>query len=382
MQFLNDKSACIDDLKQRAKRRIPAFAFDYVSGGCNQEISLQHNRVALDAVRLRPDYLTPFNEPILSQELFNRTYNIPLGIAPLGLAGIAWPNAALLHAKAAKQNNIPFILSTVSTCSIEQAATAAEENFWFQLYPPSDENILKDLMDRAKAVECKHLVVTVDVPAIGRRPKEMKGVLSTPPRVKLSTIYQTLLSPHWSLATAMHGKPEFASLKPYMKDISKMKDVNNYIRNNLKDVVDFDKLKSIRDTWSDKLIVKGINHIDDALRAVSIGVDGIIVSNHGGRQLDAAQSPIEVIKSIREAVPNHISVMADSGIESGVDIARYLAHGADFVFTGRGILYGVAAHGEVGAQHAIDIFREELEQVLQQLHCGRVLDLPRHLIVD
>lgn len=380
VQSLISKSACIADLKRRAKKRIPTFVFDYINSGCNQEVSLANNRTALDAVRLRPDYLSPYNKPVLNYKLFDQTYSMPMGIAPLGLTGLVWPNTSLMHAKAANKNNIPFVLSTLSTTSIEQAAAVAENNFWFQLYPLAQQKTCSDLINRAKAVGCQHLVVTIDVPAPGRRPKDMKSGLSVPPKIKFNSIFQSILKPQWSLATLINGLPEFTTLTPYMSDVENLQDVSNYIRNNLKDVVDLEKLKAIRDVWPHKLIVKGINHIDDALRAAGIGVDGIIVSNHGGRQLDAAQSPVEIIKSIREETPQNISIMADSGIESGVDIARYLANGTDFVFVGRAMLYGVAAHGEIGAQHAIDIFSEELAQVLSQLHCQHVVDLPQHLI--
>ena len=369
MDHLKKTSACIADLKKRAKQRIPGFAFDYVEGGCNSEVAVRGNRQALDAVKLRADYLSPYQAPNLTTELLGQLYSAPLGIAPLGLTGIVWPNATLFHAKAAKQTNIPFVLSTLSTNSIEQAAECAEENFWFQLYPPSDLAIRADLIRRAEAVGCKNLVVTIDVPAAGQRPRDIKNGLAIPPRISPKSIMQSALCPAWSIATLKAGLPQFASITPYMQNVSNMEDIANYIRTTLKDVVDQTMLKTIRDDWKGNLVVKGINNVGDALLAVEAGADGLIVSNHGGRQLDAAQPTVGTLRHIKAEVPEHIEVMVDSGVESGVDVARFLAQGASAVFSGRAFLYGVGAHGEQGARHTIDILREELTQVMSQLHC-------------
>lgn len=377
---LKRKSACVADLKKRTRRNIPGFAFDYLEAGCNQEVALRANRSALDAIQLRADYLAPYQVPDLSTELFGKTYNAPFGIAPLGLTGVIWPDASLMHARAAKKTNIPFVLSTLSTSSIEDAAACAEDNFWFQLYPPQDKVMRSDLLKRAGAVGCQNLVVTIDVAAPGQRPRDIRNGLSIPPKISAKNILQSAMRPFWGMATLQAGLPQFASITPYMKNISNMGDVANFVRNTLKDVVDEDLLKLIRDAWQGQLIVKGINHVDDALRAVAAGADGIIVSNHGGRQLDAAQSPINTLHEIRKAVPANITVMADSGVESGVDIARFLAEGADAVFAGRAFLYGVGAHGEAGAEHTVDILRDELMQVMAQLHCRRPENLGRHLV--
>lgn len=382
VQALIRQSACVADLKARAKRRIPGFVFDYVEGGCNQEHSLRHNRAALDAVYLRPDSLKPYTPPTLTTTVFEQTYQAPFGIAPLGLSGLVWPDASLFHARAAHEAKIPFVLSTLSTVAIEEAAAAAKEHFWFQLYPPSDLEIRKDLMRRAQAVGCKHLVVTIDVPVAGRRPKDMRSGLAIPPKITPKSVFQSVLHPSWSIATLRAGLPQFASLQPYIQNLSNIEDIANYVRTTLKDVVDEPMLKQIREQWSGKLIVKGIITVEDARRAVACGADGVIVSNHGGRQLDAARSSVECLREIVEAVPEHIVVMADSGVESGVDIARFLANGAQMVFSGRSFLYGVAAHGEPGAAHTIDLLKEELQQVLGQLHCDTPADLVQHLVAQ
>ncbi len=371
VQALIRKSACIADLKRRAKNRIPKFAFDYVEDGCNSGLAVKNNREALDAVFLRPEYLQSYIAPQLKTELFGKEYNAPFGIAPLGLTGLIWPDASAMHARAAFKANIPFVLSTLSTISIEDAAKNAEDNFWFQLYPPSNLEIRADLIKRAKDAGCKNLVVTVDVPSASRRVKSIKSGLSVPPKITLRSVLESAMRPSWSIATLTAGLPQFASMEPYIKNISNMEDIANFVRITLKDVVDGETLKVIRDEWNGNLIVKGISQVDDAKHAAKIGVDGIIVSNHGGRQLDASLPPAESLTEIIDAVGQDITVMADSGVETGVDIARYLALGAQTVFAGRAFLYGVGAHGELGAEHAIDLLRDELEQVMSQVHCSK-----------
>jgi len=379
VQSLIRKSACIADLKKRAKRRIPKFAFDYIEGGCNSELAIKNNRKALDDVFLRPEYLQAYSKPELGTELFGKQYAAPFGIAPLGLTGLVWPNASAMHARAAKKANIPFVLSTVSTISIEDAAKNAEDNFWFQLYPPANEEILDDMLDRLRAVGCQNLVVTVDVPTPSRRISAIKSGLAVPPKITIKSVLESAIRPMWSLATITHGLPQFATLRPYIKNAKNIEDIATFIRVTLRDVVDENSLKTLRDKWQGNLIVKGISHVDDAIAVKELGADGIIVSNHGGRQLDASLPPAETLDEIVNAVGADLTVMADSGVETGVDIARYLALGAECVFAGRAFLYGVAAHGEQGAEHSIDLLKDELEQVMSQVHCGSPMLMHQHL---
>ncbi len=370
VQSLIRKSACVADLKKRAKRRIPKFAFDYIEGGCNSELALKNNREALDDVFLRPEYLQTYSKPELGVELFGKQYSVPFGIAPLGLSGLVWPDASAMHARAALKANIPFVLSTVSTISIEDAAKNAEDNFWFQLYPPADKEILDDMLARLHAVGCQNLVVTIDVPTPSRRISAIKSGLAVPPKITIKSVFESAIRPMWSLATVQAGLPQFATLRPYIKDAKNIEDIATFIRVTLRDVVDETMLRVLRDKWKGNLIIKGISHVDDAILVKEIGADGIIVSNHGGRQLDASLPPAETLEQIIESVGSDLTVMADSGIETGVDIARYLALGAKAVFAGRAFLYGVAAHGEQGAEHSIDLLRDELEQVMSQIHCA------------
>ena len=371
---------CMADLKQAAKQSIPTFAFDYIEEGCDQNCAISTNRQALNEVFLQPAYMAAYNAPDLGVELFGKRYASPIGIAPVGLSGLVWPQASIYHAKAAKQANIPFVLSTVATISIEQAAANAGVNFWFQLYPPADREICLDLMQRAAAVGCQNLVVTVDVPTPSRRIKALKSGLSVPPKISLSNVFQAAIRPAWSLATLSSGLPQFANLTPYMEGkVSSMADAAEFIRLTMRDVVDADYLQWIRERWHGKLIVKGIMSVSDAQQAQAVGADGLVISNHGGRQLDAAQSPVAVLADIRQQLGNDMVLLADSGIESGVDVARYLALGADSVLLGRAFMYAVAAGQQAGVGRCIDVFQEELQQVMSQIHCAKVANLADHV---
>ena len=369
------KAASIDDLKTLAKSRIPGFSFDYVEGGCNNNTTVETNRLALDAIQLEPDYFSPCENVDLSTQIFGKHYSAPIGIAPIGLSGVVWPNTSIFHAKTANDANIPFVLSSVSTTSIEKAATYAKENFWFQLYPPKDRDIRSDLLKRAAEAGCETLVVTIDVPSPSWRPKDIKNGLAVPPRISLKSIYQSSLCPAWSLATLKTGMPQFETLKPYLANTKSLKETARLIRHTLREVVDETVIKEIRHDWPGNLVIKGINSLKDAKAAVDCGADGIIVSNHGGRQLDAAQSPAKLIPEIVETIGNKTVVMADSGVSSGIDIGRYLACGAQMVFSGRAFVYGTAALGNKGSQHTYNILSSELKQLLEQLHCKSVFDV-------
>jgi isopentenyl diphosphate isomerase/L-lactate dehydrogenase-like FMN-dependent dehydrogenase len=234
-------------------------------------------------------------------------------------------------------------------------------------------------MRRAQEVGCNNLVVTIDVPVAGRRPNDIKNGLSVPPKISVNSIYQTLLRPSWALATAFNGMPEFANMQPYMNKLSNLQDVANYIRSSLKEPVSIAILEQLRQQWPGKLIVKGVLSVEDAKLAVAINADAIIVSNHGGRQLDPACSPVEMMREIVDSVGDKLEIYVDSGVESGVDIARYLALGAKMVFSGRPYMYGVGAFGPQGADHCIDIFYSELEQVMNQLGCSSPHELVNFL---
>lgn len=376
---LSNSAANIAALKARAKKRIPAFAFDYLAGGCNDNLALAKNRHSLDSVALEPRYLDGDGLTGTETSLLGHAWRYPFGIAPLGLGGIIWPGAAEAHARAAKELNIPYVLSTLATTSLEKAVQLADGNCWFQLYPPKDISIRNDLIKRAQDAGCRHLVVTVDVPVAGRRPKDIQNGLAIPPRIDLHSLWQSALRPRWSVETLIHGLPRFESIMPYVDKTASLAEVADYIRIQLKAVVDEKLLREIRRDWPHHLIVKGISTVRDAQIAVDAGADALIVSNHGGRQLDAAIPAIDQLSGIVDSIGDNAVVMADSGVESGVDIARFLARGAQMVFCGRAFMYGVGAFGAPGALHSGEILAAELEQVLAQLRCASPAQLKERL---
>ncbi len=369
---------CIDDLKTIAKANIPAFVFDYIEEGCNANCAVNNNRRRLDEITLLPNYMQAYQTPNMRTSLLGKTYDLPIGIAPIGLSGLIWPQASLLHAQVAKQANIPFVLSTVATVTIEAAAAAAGENFWFQLYPPADKAICLDLLARLGKVGCQNLVVTVDVPAPSRRIKALKSGLSVPPKITASTVWQSALRPRWSINTLRAGLPEFVNLVPYMDDtVKNMQDVSNFVRTTMRDVVDADYLTWVREHWEGNLIVKGVLNPQDARVVKAIGAQGLVVSNHGGRQLDAAKAPIQQLPKIRAAVGDDMTLLVDGSVASGVDVARYLSQGAQGVLAGRAFAYGVAAGQAAGTQQVVDILQAELSQIMSQLHCSEIAHMPQ-----
>jgi L-lactate dehydrogenase (cytochrome) len=373
------RAASIADLRNRARRRIPRFAFDYLEGGCNQEVAIVRNRSALDAIVMEPRYLEDCAEPDLSVSLFGRRYDAPFGVAPVGLGGLMWPRVAEILAEAASKANIPFCLSTVATTSIERAAELAGDSLWYQLYTPTDPAVTDSLLDRAAAVGCRVLLVTIDVPVAGWRPRDLRNGLSVPPRFDLRTVLQIAARPGWALAMLRAGIPQFESMRPYMAGKADMTAASAFIRRTLTGGLDREGLARIRDRWQGALVLKGVETERDAELALQLGADGIVVSNHGGRQLDASRSPVEVLPQICAAVGGRMTVLADSGVESGADVGRMLAKGAVGVLAGRAFIYGVGALGRLGGEHTIELLRDELARFMGQLRCSRPEELARHL---
>ncbi|MCC6280003.1 MAG: alpha-hydroxy-acid oxidizing protein [Saprospiraceae bacterium] len=376
----NTNYPSIEDLRERARRRIPRFAFEYLDGGCNEDVNLYKNTAELREVELLPYYLKQYSGADLKTELFGQVYDAPFGVAPVGLQGLMWPNASEILAKAALRHNIPFVLSTVSTASIERIGELTEGKFWFQLYHPADNALRDDMIDRAEAAGCQVLVLLCDVPTFGYRPREIRNGLAMPPKMTLSNILQIMGKPEWAINTLIHGQPEFATLKKYMPKDLNMKQLGLFMNQFFSKRMPEAKIAPIRDRWKGKIVLKGVATEHDTELAIKLGLDGIIVSNHGGRQLDAGQSSIKPLTTIAQKYAGQIKIMMDSGIRSGPDVARALASGAEFAFLGRSFMYGVAALGNAGGQHTISILKTQLQQVMDQWSCERVGDLPKHLV--
>jgi L-lactate dehydrogenase (cytochrome) len=376
----NPNYPAIDDLRTRARKRIPRFAFEYLDGGCNEEVNLHKNTAELREVELKPYYLTKYGNADLKTELFGQVYDAPFGIAPVGLQGLMWPGSPEILAKAAFAHNIPFVLSTVTTASMERIGELTEGKFWFQLYHPADNALRDDILDRAEAAGCKVLVVLCDVPTFGFRPKDIRNGLAMPPKMTLRNILQIMGKPNWAINTLLHGQPNFAIMKKYMPKGLDMKQLGVYMNQTFSGRVNEAKIAPIRDRWKGKIILKGVASEEDTAMAIRLGLDGIIVSNHGGRQLDAGQSSIKALDPIVQKYAGQIKIMLDSGLRSGPDVARALASGAEFAFLGRSFMYGVAALGKEGGNHTISILKMQLKQVMEQICCEKVGNFPQFLV--
>jgi L-lactate dehydrogenase (cytochrome) len=370
----------IEDLRERARRRIPRFAFEYLDGGCNEDVNLQRNTDELREVELIPQYLSQHIQSDMRTELFGHTYDAPFGIAPIGLQGLIWPKAPEILAKAAFKHNIPFCLSTVSTSSIETIAKITEGKAWFQLYHPTENKVRDDIINRAKNAGLDVLVILCDVPTFGFRPRDIRNGLAMPPSMSIRNFLQIFGRPQWALRTLINGQPAFETLKPYMPKNLNLKQLGQFMDKTFSGRLNEEKIKPIRDMWPGKLVLKGVACEEDAKRAVRLGIDGLWVSNHGGRQLDAAQSSIEALKPIAQRYKGEIKILMDSGVRSGPDVARALACGADFTMMGRTMMYGAAALGDNGGNHVISILKRQLKQVMEQICCQKVEDFPQHLV--
>ena len=352
---------------------MPGFAFDYLDAGCFADLNLQRNTDEIRQLRLRPRYLGDYRGASLETELFGKTYDAPFGIAPVGLQGLMWPKSCEILAKAAFAHNIPFVLSTVGTASIETISEITEGSFWFQLYHPTDDDLRDKLIERAEAAGCQALVILADTPTFAYRPKEIRNGLSIPPRMTPRNIYQMLTHPTWSLCQLAAGIPAFKTMDPYIPAGLSLKHLGLFMDKTFSGRLTEARIKALRDRWRGKLVIKGIVNPEDADKAIALGVDGMIVSNHGGRQLDVGQSTIEPLAELVPQFKGQATIMMDSGIRSGPDIAASLAAGAEFTFLGRTPMYGVGALGARGGDHTLTMLKRQLQQVMEQifvLHAG------------
>lgn len=361
----------VEDLIPAARRRIPRFAMDFLEHGAGDERLLEKNRRVFDEVVLVPRYMSDFQAPDLSKTLFGKTHALPFGIAPVGLGGLIWPGVEGLNAEAARLNGIPMVLSCVASASLEDMAAAAGDMLWLQLYPPRDEAIRSDLMDRAVKAGIDVLMVTVDVPSPARRERALRSGLSMAPKISPRYLLQAAAHPLWSAGMLRHGMPRFESFRPYLPKGASLQEAAAFVAGQIQRRVTLDEVKAIRAAWPGRLVVKGILHEADAEAVLDAGADGILVSNHGGRQSDAAPPSLTALKTIRAAVGDRVPLFLDSGVRTGLDVLRGLASGADFVFLGRPFFYGAAALGARGPRHVVDILKDELLHSMRQAGMGQ-----------
>ena len=368
----------LSDLHAPARRRIPHIAWEYLDSGVGDEHAKQRNRDALAAITMMPRFLGGAPAPDLSTTLFGTARKLPIGVAPIGMSSLIWPGSELMLAKAARDAGGIYCLSTVAGESIEAVGDAAPGS-WFQLYTPNDAAMRHDLIARARAAGFEALVVTVDVPVASRRERQRRAGVGMPPRIGPAMLLDFLRHPAWLAATLRRGRPTFKNLTPYASE-AEMTLLSAFVNARLSQSITPDILAEIRRDWDGPLLVKGILDPAEALVALDAGADGIVVSNHGGRQLDPAPAAIDMLPRVAEAVAGRAAIVMDSGLRSGADIARALALGADAVLLGRPFLWSCAAGGDAGARHAFDILGEDLRNVMHQLGCPTPAKLAEHLI--
>ena len=371
----------IEDLRKLAKKRLPKIAYDFIEGGTDDETGLVTNEQAFRQARIVPRYLVDVSVRDQSTTLFGRTYSSPIGIAPTGLAGLFRRGADLMLAEAAREANVPFIMSGSSTGSIEDLGKLAPDHGWYQLYSSKDEAISEDLIKRTADAGLKTLVFTVDVPEGSNRERNQRNGWGRPLKLSLATKLEALEHPAWMLEWIRHGTPYFSNWAKYAGPGASAEKVADLVAYQNRAPMTWKHVERFRSLFKGNFVLKGIMHPDDAIRAHSLGVDGIMVSNHGARQLDNAPSPLHVLPAINEAVGEKMTVMFDGGIRRGLDAIIALCMGAKFVFQGRPTLYGVTAGGIPGAKAALGIFRKEIDISMAQIGATKISDLGPHYLM-
>ena len=359
----------VESLRRAARWRVPRFAFDFVDGAANDEACRRRNIEAFASVEILPRYCVNTKGVSTEVELFGRKYAAPFGVSPMGSGGLMWPKAEQMIAREAQRRNIPYILATPASASIEEIAKIAPDVFWFQLYRFADNDhfITYDLVRRAEAAGAQVLVPTIDSAGKSKRPRDIRWGVKVPFRLRPATLMQIAAAPLWAMGFLHHGQPRTEKLAQYISGYATRDNTGQLMRVNSTGSHTFDELARLRDRWRKPFVVKGVLHPADAERLVALGVDGLIVSNHGGRHFDGAPASIDILPAIVSAVGSRATVMIDSGIRSGLDIVRALALGAKCTFAGRPYLYAVGALGEDGPHHVMDMFFDELKTEFQHV---------------
>ncbi|MAN99109.1 MAG: alpha-hydroxy-acid oxidizing enzyme [Roseovarius sp.] len=379
MRIMNLHAAfpALSDLRARAARRIPHFVWEYLDSATGTEATKARNRLMLDQVRLSPSILHGEFTADITAPLFGQTHALPVGIAPVGMSGLIWPDAERLLARAATQVGIPYGLSTVASQTPEVVGPHLSGNGWFQMYPPRDTGIRTDMLNRARNAGFSVLVLTVDVPVGSRRERQVRSGLTQPPKLTPRLLAQVARCPAWALGTARLGMPRMRLIDDYAGQTKGLPS-NKHAGYLLRTSPDWEYLRWLRDAWDGPLVVKGVLRADDATALEKEGVDAIWISNHAGRQFDAAPATIEALPQVRAATT--LPVIMDGGIEGGLDVLRAIALGADFVMLGRGWHYALGALGESGPAHLADILAEDLRANMGQLGTHTLWDVRARLI--
>jgi L-lactate dehydrogenase (cytochrome) len=371
----------IEDLRQEARRRVPRAIFDYADRGSYDELTFDRNLADLRALEFRQRVMVDVSAQQLKTRILGEDWAIPVGIGPTGLTGLFHANGEMLGARAAHNFGVPFCLSTMSICSIEDVAGFTGKPFWFQVYLMRDRSFNQELLDRAKAAHCSAIMLTVDMPVQGLRRRDPKNGLAIPPRLTLKNMFEVATKPTWALKVLTGRRRTFGNLEARMKGTGGLKTLSEWIASQFDPTVTWKDLAWLRERWDKKIIIKGILDPEDAKLAVQHGVDALVVSNHGGRQLDGARSTISALPGIVDAVGDGCEVLFDGGVRSGQDVLKALALGARGCLIGKSFLYALAARGEAGVTLALDIMRKELAVSLALTGANDVARVSRDILV-
>jgi len=374
--------ACIDDLRRIAHRKVPRDFMDYYESGSYSEATLASNRHDLAQIKIRQHVLAGASNRELSQSLLGEKITLPFALGPIGMTGMAHRDGEIAAARAAERAGIPYTLSTMSICSIEDVAAAVEKPFWFQLYFMKDRGFVSDLITRARAAKCSALVLTVDLQVLGQRHRDVRNGLFVPPRVRLGTIAHLLSKPAWIAGVLLGKRKTFGNLHGRIAGTEHLRSYMEWIHSQFDQTLHWDDVAWVREQWPGKLILKGILDVDDARQAVKTGASAIVVSNHGGRQLDGAPSAISMLPRIADAVGSDIEILFDSGIRSGQDVFRALALGARAVLIGRPVLWGLSSAGQHGAEETILALLEEMASTMALAGMRSVAEVSRDRMIS
>lgn len=361
MQRDLSKITCIEDLRLVAKRKVPKMFYDYVDSGSWTQTTYRENSTDFDAIKLRQKVLVDMEGRSLTSQLLGEEFKIPLAIAPTGFTGMMWADGEIHAARAAEKFGIPFSLSTMSICSIEDVAEHTTAPFWFQLYVMRDREFMKNLIKRAQIARCSALILTADLQVLGQRHKDIKNGLSAPPKPTIANCLNLATKLEWCLNMLGTQRRTFRNIVGHAKNVGDLSSLSSWTAEQFDPRLSWDDVARIKDLWGGKLIIKGIMEPEDAEKAVQYGADAIVVSNHGGRQLDGALSSIKALPNIVQAVNRQTEVWLDGGIRSGQDMLKAWAMGARGLMTGRAFLYGLGAYGEEGVTRALEILYKEMD---------------------
>ena len=354
----------INDLKKLSKKKLPKMFYDYIDTGAYSGKTYEDNENDFRKIKLKQRVGINIKSRNLKTTILGRSYDLPLGLAPVGMGGMMYPDGEVVVAKVASQMNIPYVLSTMSICSIEQVALHSKNNFWFQLYVMKDKEFVKNIIKRAKAAKCQALVITMDLPILAQRHNDIRNGLSAPPKLGIKQFLQLIQKPEWCFKMLRTKNRTFGNILGHAKGVTNLASIVSWTNEQFDQELTWDYIKWLKKEWGGITILKGIMDVEDAQIALSLGVEGIIVSNHGGRQLDGTQSSILALEKITKICGSKLEVYLDGGVRSGTDLVKAKALGAKAIFVGRPYLYGLSAMGREGVKAMVNIFQKEMDITL------------------